>query len=206
MSSPLNMPVPPEGYCTRQYSASSRMKIVASDHDLGLCRTITRVPSGHLLSGSGAPDAGTLDAAGSLPVAAAASSAPALGRASLGSSLTERSGLVLSSAAVAAVAISASTSPVVGAVFQTISNRPSSRGLMPKSTVGALPLAIIFSAARLALLRAVKLEAVVSIGFSYGDDDTHARRATEVQSWSDQSLCHVAVNEMCGAGPFSDRH
>jgi hypothetical protein len=67
-------------------------------------------------------------------------------------------------------------------------------------------LAIIFSAARLALLRAVKLEAVVSIGFSYGDDDTHARRATEVQSWSDQSLCHVAVNEMRGAGPFSDRH
>jgi hypothetical protein len=32
-------------------------------------------------------------------------------------------------------------------------------------------------------LRAVKLEAVVSIGFSYGDDDTHARRATEVQWW-----------------------
>jgi hypothetical protein len=46
----------------------------------------------------------------------------------------------------------------------------------------------------------VKLEAVVSIGFSYGDDDTHARRATEVQWWSDQSLCHVAVNEMPGAG------
>jgi hypothetical protein len=45
----------------------------------------------------------------------------------------------------------------------------------------------------------------VSIGFSYGDDDTHARRATEVQWWSDQSLCHVAVNEMRGAGPFSDR-
>src|SRR6202030_2789165 len=61
------------------------------------------------------------------------------------------------------------------------------------------------SAARLALLRAVKLEAVVSIGFSYGDDDTHARRATEVQWWSDQSLCHVAVNEMRGAGPSSDR-
>src|SRR6202030_1082729 len=59
------------------------------------------------------------------------------------------------------------------------------------------------SAARLALLRAVKLEAVVSIGFSYGDDDTHARRATEVQWWSDQSLCHVAVNEMRGAGPVT---
>jgi hypothetical protein len=45
-----------------------------------------------------------------------------------------------------------------------------------------LPLAIIFSAARLALLRAVKLEGVVSIGFfPIGDDDTHARRATEVQ-------------------------
>src|ERR1700726_371429 len=44
------MPVPPEGYCTRQYSASSRVQIVASDHDLGLLRTITRVPSGHLLS------------------------------------------------------------------------------------------------------------------------------------------------------------
>src|SRR5580704_16494330 len=73
---------------------------------------------------------------------------------------------------------------------------------MPKSTVGALPLAIIFSAARLALLRAVKLEAVVSIGFSYGDDDTHARRATEVQWCSDQSLCHVAVNEIRDAGPF----
>src|SRR6202035_3016492 len=124
------MPVPREGYCTRQYSASSRMKIVASDHDLGLLRTITRVPSGHLLSGSGAPDAGTLEAAGSLPVAAATSSAPALGGASLGSSLTEKRGLP-SSAAVAAVAISASTSPVVGAVFQTISNRPSSRGRMP---------------------------------------------------------------------------
>jgi hypothetical protein len=37
---------------------------------LGLLRTITRVPSGHLLSRSGAPDAGTLEAAGSLPVAA----------------------------------------------------------------------------------------------------------------------------------------
>src|SRR6202035_331383 len=37
----------------------------------------------------------------------------------------------LSSAAVAAVAISVSTSPVVGTVFQTISNRPSSRGRMP---------------------------------------------------------------------------
>src|SRR5438270_4414928 len=92
MSPPLNMPVPPEGYCTRQYSASSRVLIVASDHDLGLLRTITRVPSGHLLSRSGAPDAGTLEAAGSLPVAAAASSAPALGGASLGSSLTERRG------------------------------------------------------------------------------------------------------------------
>jgi len=46
----------------------------------------------------------------------------------------------------------------------------------------------------------------VSIGFSYRDDDTHARRAIEVQWWSDQSLCHVAVNEMRGAGPFSDRH
>src|SRR6202035_4794299 len=87
------MPVPREGYCTRQYSASSRMKIVASDHDLGLLRTITRVPSGHLLSGSGAPDAGALEAAGSLPVAAAASSAPALGGASLGSSLSEKRGL-----------------------------------------------------------------------------------------------------------------
>src|ERR1700730_18854220 len=76
---------------------------------------------------------------------------------------------------------------------------------MLKSTAGALPLAIIFSAARLSLLRAVKLEAVVSIGFSYGDDDTHPRRATEVQWWSDQSLCHVAVNEMRGAGPSSDR-
>src|ERR1700731_3352256 len=76
---------------------------------------------------------------------------------------------------------------------------------MPKSTVGALPLAIIFSATRLALLRAMKLEAVVSIGFSYGDDDTHARRATEGQWWSDQSLCHVAVNEMRGAGLFSNR-
>src|SRR5258708_10206862 len=62
MSPSLNMPVPPEGYCTRQYSASSRVQIVASDHDLGLFRTITRVPSGHLLSGSGAPDAGTLEA------------------------------------------------------------------------------------------------------------------------------------------------
>src|SRR5437868_12660583 len=110
MSPPLNMPVPPEGYCTRQYSASSRVLIVASDHDLGLLRTITRVPSGHLLSRSGAPDAGRLEAAGSLPVAAA-SSAPALGGASLGSSSTERSGLVLSSAAVTAVAISVSTSP-----------------------------------------------------------------------------------------------
>src|SRR5436305_4544160 len=130
MSPPLNMPVPPEGYCTRQYSASSRVLIVASDHDLGLLRTITRVPSGHLLSRSGAPDAGTLEAAGSWPVAAA-SSAPALGGASLGSSLTERSGLVPSSAAVVAVAISVSTSPVVGTVFQTISNRPSSRGRMP---------------------------------------------------------------------------
>jgi len=67
-------------------------------------------------------------------------------------------------------------------------------------------LATIFSAARLALLRAVKLEAVGSIVFLIEDDDTHARRATEVQSWSDQSLCHVAVNEMHGAGPFSDRH
>src|SRR5580704_3825437 len=76
---------------------------------------------------------------------------------------------------------------------------------MPYLTAGALPLAIIFSAARLAFLRAVKLEAVVSIGFSFGDDDTHARRATEVQWWSDQSLCHVAVNEMRAAGPFSDR-
>jgi hypothetical protein len=47
------------------------------------------------LSGSGAPDAGALEAAGSLPVAAAASSAPALGGASLGSSLTEKRGLVL---------------------------------------------------------------------------------------------------------------
>jgi hypothetical protein len=56
------------------------------------------------------------------------------------------------------------------------------------------------------LLRAVKLEAVGSIVFLIEDDDTHARRATEVQSWSDQSLCHVAVNEMHGAGPFSDRH
>src|ERR1700719_3560703 len=92
MSPSLNMPVPPEGYCTRQCSASSRVYIVAPDHDLGLLRTITRVPSGHLLSGSAAPDAGTLEAAGSLPVAAATSSAPALGGASLGSSLTERSG------------------------------------------------------------------------------------------------------------------
>src|SRR6202040_4076157 len=122
MSPSLNMPVPPEGYCTRQYSASSRVQIVASDQDLGLLRTITRVPSGHLLSGSGAPDAGTLDAACSLPVAAAGSSAPAVGGASLASSLTERGGLVL-----------ASTSPMVGAVFQTISNRPSSRGRMPRS-------------------------------------------------------------------------
>src|ERR1700731_2324256 len=130
MSPSLNMPVPPEGYCTRQYSASSRVQIVASDHDLGLLRTITRVPSGHLLSRSGAPDAGTLEAVGSWPVAAAASSAPALGGASLGSSLTERSGLVLSSAVVAGV-ISVSTPPVVGTVFQTISNRPSSRGRMP---------------------------------------------------------------------------
>src|SRR5438045_9532297 len=120
MSPPLNMPVPPEGYCTRQYSASSRVLIVASDHDLGLLRTITRVPSGHLLSCSGAPDASTLEAAGSLPVAAATSSAPALGGASLGASF-----------ALAAVAISASTSPVVGAVFQPVSNRPSSRGRMP---------------------------------------------------------------------------
>src|ERR1700730_18706680 len=120
MSSSLNMPVPPEGYCTRQYSASSRVQIVASDHDLGLLRTITRVPSGHLLSRSGAPDAGTLEGAGSLPVAAAASSAPALGGAQLGSSLTARRGLVL-----------ALTSPMVGAVFQTISNRPSPRGRMP---------------------------------------------------------------------------
>ena len=38
-----------------------------------------------------------------------------------------------------------------------------------------------------------------------GDEDTHARCATEVQWWSDQSLCHVAVNEM-GAGAFSARH
>src|SRR5690242_21334778 len=106
MSPPLNMPVPPEGYCTRQYSASSRVEIVASVHDLGLLRTITRVPSGHLLSRWGAPDAGTLEAAGSLPVAAAASAAPVFGGVSLGSSLTERSGLVRSSAAVAAGAIS----------------------------------------------------------------------------------------------------
>jgi hypothetical protein len=67
-------------------------------------------------------------------------------------------------------------------------------------------LATIFSAARLALLRAVKLEAVGSIVFLIEDDDTHARRATEVQWWSDRSLCHVTVNDMRGAGPFSDRH
>ena len=40
-------------------------------------------------------------------------------------------------------------------------------GVRFQLTAGALPLAIIFSAVRLALLRAVKLEAVVSIGFSY---------------------------------------
>src|ERR1700730_3098786 len=38
-----------------------------------------------------------------------------------------------------------------------------------------------------------------------GVDGAHARGATEVQWWSDQSLCHVAVNEMRGAGPSSDR-
>src|SRR3984957_18804743 len=82
MSSSLNMPVPPEGDCTRQYSASSREQIVASDHGLGLLRRATRVPPGHLLSRLGAPNTGTLEAAGSLPVAAA-SSAPALGGASI---------------------------------------------------------------------------------------------------------------------------
>src|ERR1700730_8747978 len=38
-----------------------------------------------------------------------------------------------------------------------------------------------------------------------GVDGAHARGATEVQWWSDQSLCHVAVNEMRGAGPSADR-
>src|SRR5580700_122626 len=51
------MPEPPPGYSARQRSGSRRLIIVASRHDLRL-RTITRVPSGHLLSVAVSRDAG----------------------------------------------------------------------------------------------------------------------------------------------------
>jgi len=84
--------------------------IVASRHDLRL-RTITRVPHGHSFFGADSLNAGT----GSV-VAGAGSGAASIGDAAAGRS-TE------------ALAISVSTSSVIGAVlavFQTISNRPSS--------------------------------------------------------------------------------
>jgi hypothetical protein len=52
-------------------------------------------------------------------------------------------------------------------------------------------------------LRAVKLEAVVSIGFSLLETTTHMLGVPPKSSGgATQSLCHVAVNEMRDAGPF----
>jgi hypothetical protein len=51
------------------------------------------------------------------------------------------------------------------------------------------------------LLRAVKLEAVVSIGYSLLKTTTHMLGVPPKSSGeATQSLCHVAVNEMLGAG------
>src|SRR3984893_249281 len=170
------MPEAPPGYSARHRSGSRRLIIVASRHDLRL-RTITRVPCGHSFFGAGSLNAGAGSVAAGAGCDAGSTSDAGRGAASVvARSVAAGACCDASSVGDAAAgwfagasAISVSISSVVGAVladFQTISNRPSSLGLMPYSTAGAVPLRIIASAARLAFLRNVKLEAVVSIVFS----------------------------------------
>src|ERR1700730_13338447 len=58
-------------------------------------------------------------------------------------------------------------------VFQTISARPSSRVRNSYSAAGGVPLASFASAARLALLRLLKLGVLASIDSSHGRLTTH---------------------------------
>src|ERR1700731_3349682 len=115
--------------------------MVASRHDLRL-RTITRVQCGHSVFGAGSLNAG----AGSVAAGAGCDAALTADAGCGASSVVANSGAPgacgdASSVGDAATrwfagasAISVSTSSVVGAIladFQTISNRPSSLGLMP---------------------------------------------------------------------------
>src|ERR1700719_4762099 len=115
--------------------------MVASRHDLRL-RTITRVPCGHSFFGAGSLNAGAGSVAAGAGCDAASTSDAGCGAASVvASSVAAGAGWDAASLGDAAAgwfaggsAISVSTSSVVGAVladFQTISNRPSSLGLMP---------------------------------------------------------------------------
>ena len=114
--------------------------MVASRHDLRL-RTITRVPCGHSFFGAGSLNAGAGSAAAGAGCDAASTSDAGCGAASVVAGLVvDGVGCDASSVGDAAAgwsteasAISVSISFAVGAVvafFQTISNRPSSLGLM----------------------------------------------------------------------------
>src|ERR1700720_2910000 len=134
------MPEPPPGYSARQRSGSRRLIIVASRHDLRL-RTITWVPCGHsfgvgsLNAGAGSVTTGAdCDAASASDAGCGATSVVA-GSVSAGAGSGAASvGDAAAGWSAEASAISVSTSSVVGAdvaIFQTISNRPSSLSLMP---------------------------------------------------------------------------
>src|ERR1700719_166443 len=134
------MPEPPPGYSARQRSGSRRLIIVASRHDLRL-RTITRVPCGHSF-GAGSLKAGAASVATGAGCDAASAAGAGCGAASVvadsvaaGADCDAASvGNAAAGWSAEAWAISVSTSSVVGAdvaIFQTISNRPSSLSLMP---------------------------------------------------------------------------
>src|SRR5437868_555964 len=136
MSAPWNIPEPPPGYSARQLSGSRWFIIVASRQDLRL-RTITWVLAGHSFFGAGSLNA----RAGSVATGAGCDTASASDAGCGAASVVAGSVAAGSVCDVASVgdaaagwsaeasAISISTSSVVGAalaIFQTISNRPSS--------------------------------------------------------------------------------
>src|SRR5580700_2430419 len=131
------MPEPPPGYSARQRSGSRRLIIVASRHDLRL-RTITRVPCGHSFFGAGSLNAAAGSVVADVGYGAISASDAGPGAAPVVASLVAAGAgcepvsvdeaAAGWSAEASAVSVSASSVGAALAVFQTISNRPSSLG------------------------------------------------------------------------------